>query len=256
MPTTTVLSRVRGEFFPVMAPGLYVVLAIAAVSVAMGDDSTGATLWEKFKPFVKLLTDYWPLSILVIFAAYLLGNILRAFPVNLSDRICRRWFRRTVSLRDRYFFDFEFPYKVLIKEYVEMLPKYGVLSDKLLPNKEEIDEMKPYVLHTMFNYFKLVLCTGAPDAFVYIQEFELRVRLFSGMFWAGLVGIITNIILAVYVFANKDFEIWIGFIVVYFIISLVLVLLFGRQLPRVRGQEAVHVYLAYFAYMKLNKCTT
>lgn len=250
MPTTTVLSRVRGEFFPVMAPGLYVFLAIAAVSVAIGDDSTGATLWEKFNPLVKLLTDYWPLSILVIFAAYLLGNILRAVPVNLSDKICRRWFRRTVPLKKRFFFDSKFPYKKLIKEYVETLPKYGILPNKFLPNDKEIDAMEHYVLHTIFNYFKLVLCTGAPDAFAYIQEFESRVRLFSGMFWAGLVGIFTNIILTVHVLFNNNFEIWREFIVVYFIISLILVLLFGRQLPRVRGQEAVHVYLAYFAYIK------
>ena len=192
MPTTTVLSRVRGDFFPVMAPGLYVVLAIAAVFVAIGGDSNSATLWARFEPLVRHIRDYWPLSILVVFAAYLFGSILHAFPVTLSDKICRHCFRRTLRKKFRKFYDDEFPYKMLIDEYTNTIPGYKEFNDKISSNAEKLNDFQDFTLINIYNYFKLSVCIGSPSTFLIIQELESRIRLFSGMFWAGLIGILVS----------------------------------------------------------------
>lgn len=233
-----------------MAPGLYVVLAMTAVFVAIGGDGNSATLWERFEPLVRLIRDYWPLSILVVFAAYLFGSILHAFPVTLSDKICRHCFRRTVRRKFRKFYDDEFPYKTLISEYTNTIPGYREFNDKISPNIYKSDNSEYFALINFYNYLKLSVCIGSPSTFLIIQELESRIRLFSGMFWAGLIGILVNFSLIFYVYINEDVGVWITFIISYFIISLTLVLLFGRQLPQIRGREAMHVYLAYFAYLK------
>lgn len=95
--------------------------------------------------------------------------------------------------------------------------------------------------------WKMVLCTQSPEAFVFTQELEARVRLFAGMFWAGFLGLGMSL--------AGHFCLGLGIVrvdwrmpfLVLTALSLVLCFVFGWQVRRVRRQEADMLFAAYLA---------
>jgi hypothetical protein len=99
----------------------------------------------------------------------------------------------------------------------------------------------------LFNHWKNALCVRSPESFRYYQMFESRSRMFAGMFWAGLIGVLGSIWtlahLGVTGFAHTPFA-WQALAV-----SAVVILLFGGQFRRVREQEA-RVLLSLYLWSK------
>ena len=102
----------------------------------------------------------------------------------------------------------------------------------------------------VFNYWKNVLCINSPDGFRYYQGFEARSRFFSGMFWAGLLGMVGGI-WSIIVYPTVPLALW-----QILIISTVVALLFGSQFRRIRCQEATALISLYTAYCQTHSKTS
>ena len=224
-------------------------VAVTALPTAIFDKTLGGGLWDRFEPVVAAISDFWPLSILFVFAAYLIGAVMRAVPVNSADGACRRLFRRTIPTKNdrRKMYEEAFPYRSLLKYYITSFKKYNLVPNNFILDENDIGQISNLKLHNLFIHFKNCLCSKSPDIYSTVKEFESRVRLFSGMFIAGICGLILVSCLLVIVLLNESVAIWWPFVLTTAFTSLLLILAFGRQLPKARKQEAMHVYLAYFA---------
>lgn len=184
MPTNTVLSRVQeSEFFSIMIPGVHMLVVIGAVLHVVSGKPPDA-LWDS----VEFVTGNWPVAILLLFGAYLLGSIARAIPVDIMDNMIARFMRgslmcglgmRARKHRERYNARFPFRRTVLKRIYRE-LRQNGMCSGVDVPRASKS--------HTVFNLWKMYLCEAAPNRFAYTQRIEARTRLFCGMIAAGGFG--------------------------------------------------------------------
>lgn len=82
-------------------------------------------------------------------------------------------------------FQSRFPYWNALRVNYRKLKEYKTCVPKVtLPSNDAPHGM------AVFDYWKMVLCTEAPEAFAYTQSLEARVRMFAGMIWAGLLGLV------------------------------------------------------------------
>ena len=98
----------------------------------------------------------------------------------------------------------------------------------------------------VFNYWKDFVCISSPEGFEFYQTFETRSRMFAGMIFAGLVGILGSLLI---IYLTRNYSCEVG--LTLFLFSLALYITFGANFRRVRTQEAqvlLMIYLAYFQY--------
>jgi hypothetical protein len=97
----------------------------------------------------------------------------------------------------------------------------------------------------VYNYWKDALCLSTPTGFEYYQTFETRVRFFTGMIWAGLVGIFAA--LAILVRCQMLFQ-PVGILLLE--LSLILFITFSANFRRVRRQEVRALFLIFGAHLQ------
>ena len=237
MPASTTLSRIgRFEFFAILAPGLCLVAVVVLFLTACttGPATSAAQAVRDLSAQVK---DQWPLGVTLLFFAYLVGNILRAIPVNIVDRVCGRLFKWTARKGyDLVLYQKGFPYRPMLEEQVSALQENGLLENACLPGEG--------TEHSTFNLWKLILCDRSPATFDYTQELEGRVRLFSGMIWAavpsGVLGLLGVLFGSVFKVVHPS---WLPVMVGVAVVSLAFVALLGWRLRRVRAEEVLAVFL-------------
>jgi len=299
------------DFFPVLGSGIYFLVSISLVLIAWmeprdkwvtpqapaaiaelkddttstnripvlsvrGDSNFGHSVAAlSIRWCLKVLESHWPISVGLLFFAYLTGNVLRALPVNRADAICAIWaepgsnvflrFVRRILVRfcrknrptrrprlwplirnlRRSPFQQDlnkrnFPYPVMLNTQVSMLTGNGVpLGGFTTPEGRS--------LHTMYNFWKAVLAGAKTGNFEQVQEQEARVRLFANMYWAGFLSMFPlsmGVALSVIHIFDRS---WLWPMLAAFTISLVLAFTIGSQVRRVRGQEVFSVFMAYVA---------
>jgi hypothetical protein len=105
--------------------------------------------------------DHWPLSVTLLFFAYLVGSFLRAIPVTMADRICGWVFKWTAGKGyGQVLYEGDFPYRSMLDQQLDALQKNGLLQYDSLPVEG--------TEHTVFN---LVLRTAIPSP-VWLGEFS------------------------------------------------------------------------------------
>jgi len=189
-------------------------------------------LWNAINQLIKKTSSEPTSLLLIIFSAYLLGSIFRVFPVSWSE------YHFLLGIH-------KFPYRDKIKELIEEAWK----NDKVFQVKKELlplNELEKLIpsgessdtLLSVYNYWKDVVCINSPEGFAYYQEFEARTRFFSGMFFAGIFGILIAIVAFLEVtYQNK----WDGELVNLFYLfctSFVISIIFALNINNVRTQEA------------------
>ena len=244
-----VLSRIgRSEFFAIMAPGLHI-LAMVVLSAA--------TVATHGRPEVLLLDGselrdddptFWLLAIASVFVSYLLGCIPRAFPVNLADRVSGRILKLRPWKNDfaEKLAKERFPYVELLNERMRSL---GIQGDAIGDGKSD------FFAHTSYNYWKLRICKDSPALFMYTQQFESRVRLFAGMFWAGCCGLFLALVSGILVHSDPAFDHAASILAGPFLVSGIFAALFGYRLRFMREEEASHVFVGYLVVSGLANAT-
>lgn len=240
MAADTALSRIqKSEFFAILAPGIYVVSAASLIAIPL-IEPTATSPWQRIIQTLRGLAHDWPIVVVGVFFAYLIGSVLRAVPVNIADRLCKRlfgWTARDPDSFDGLIYRDHFPYSKMLDFQLQALQKSGIKIRIRWP-------LEKGTSHTMFNYWKAALCLDTPAAFVYAQELEGRVRLFAGMFWAGILGLLVCTA-GVCLLLGPLPTSWFGPLLVFVLLSLTIAGVFGWRLRRVRADEAVRVFIAF-----------
>ena len=248
MPATTVLSRVKTDFFAILVPGFFIFAVIVSFFLAFTHKDPKISILERIKPFFDNLKEYWPLAIFLIVIGYLLGNLIRAIRVTTADKFSKTIFSRlAITEEKKLFYKGSFPYPIILNEIRKHLNDSDLIADITLPEEE-----KP--LYSAWNFWKITIGLEFPDMFNYIQNLESRVRLFAGMFWAGLVGIIVSLsIFGGCIFNNVIKVVWLKYNLYLFFASAALFTMFGMNLRRVRREEARSVFMGYLALQNKKK---
>ncbi len=244
MPTSTALSRVKSDFFEILIPGFFVLVIILSVGLAFTQTKPGVSFTEITTPIIDLLKDNWVLSLITFIMVYLIGNLIRSIRVSVADRINKKiYYKITKNPIDKLVYESSFPYPLYLEHLKKQLMESELISDFPLPKKEN--------LYPAYNFWKMAICSESPDAFNYIQEFESRVRLFSGMFWAGVFGIVGSTALFILCLLNKAaWPVWGMYTLILFIVSVLSVIAFGRNIQRVRSQEVYSVFMEFHFLLK------
>ena len=243
-----IINKIQGDFFSILIPGFYLLVALITILLSFSNDQFNLIFcsWDELKKLCHNWNSYWPLYFFLFFIAYLLGHILRAFPVKKADKICKNLFFWTTTKNslDRIYYTTNFPYHKALSRVLSNLQdnQNNIISKEIfsLPEKKN--------LHSAFNFFKATLCAESTSSFLYTQTFEARVRLFAGIFWSGCCSILLYLFFGIYAIHSNDGS-WTLFHSCFLTVSIIITLLIGMQLPRVRGQEVEYVFLSYLSYV-------
>lgn len=239
MESNNVLSKVKVDFFAILVPGSFVLTIIVSVFLALTQYLSTKGIIERIDPFFNKLKEFWPLAIVLFIIAYLIGHLIRAMRVNLADNLSKKLFSKW-STRSWYKKEYEskFPYPVVMEKVKNQLIDSNMIADFDIPVEDN--------LHNVYNFWKMIICSESQDIFSYIQNLESKVRLFSGMLWAGFIGVLGNlIILAGCMVDAKIRNVWLGYALAMLAVSIVIFVTFGRDIRRVRVQEVTFVFLGY-----------
>jgi len=247
MPTTTVLSRVKSDFFAILVPGLFLLYIILSIFLAVTQRDPGYSILNRIKPYFAAIKEYWPLAIIIIAAAYLLGNLIRAVRVTTADELIKKILSLssilTKNKEKKLGYKSSFPYPHILNKI-----KQDLIDSKQIPPLTLPEEN---CLYNAWNFWKLSICSESPEMFDHIKELESRVRLFAGMFWAGLLGIIGNLIIFVSCMFNSATRVvWLEYNIYLLFTSTVIFIMFGLNLYRVRRDEARSVFNGYLYLQK------
>lgn len=218
------------EFFAAMPPGLFIFIV---AFIAFSDDlplENRRSLLDYFLSLSKILHQYPAAILFMLFAAYIFGSIIRSMPVHWAEIVAT--FRGS-----------EFPYPDVLKKMLDQMKNEATashLNPDLLPTLQGVSS------HT-FNYWKDMLCIRAPEAFSFYQTFEARSRFFTGMFWAGLVGLVSSLIMSIKII-TQQYPITPAIHLLF--LSVPLIIAFGWQIRRVREQEARLLLALFVAFIQ------
>ncbi len=250
-----ILNKIKGDFFSIMTPGFYILIIMVSAFISFYPGTETCFNWNGLLQIVKEWKAYWPLYLFAVFIVYLIGSFLRAIPISTADKICKLIFSgmlkkkmSKVEIQEKsaknlvtIYYNYPFPYHPAWERLFSYLQgncfEEGAFN---LPDRKD--------MHASYNFFKSVLCSYVPNAFAYTQTLEARVRLFAGMFWSGLLGIAVFSMLGILHFNNLIQIVWSTTHLMIVGMSFLICVLFGGQLPRVRGQEVEYVFYSYLAY--------
>lgn len=234
MQNSSPLSGIgKVDFFAVLPAGFYIFLVIYLVFLNDGN-SEPTNIWEQIKSLAKDMKENPILVLFILFASYLLGSIIRTIPVDWADSIVPPYKSK-------------FPYLDKLEETYSFLEKNAemvLINPKIMPQFHKDKEK----MRLFLNYCKCPLCMYAPQSFVYYETFEARSRLFVGIFWAGILGVIGFLIMLIRVWNFTFIPAW-----HLFFMSTALVIPFGLSIKRVRRQEVNTLWSSYIAYLQKNE---
>jgi hypothetical protein len=229
------LTRFRTvDFFGVLLPGLFIVASLAfdwaAVHATTLDGLVG-----RIASHLSGTPQWYPVAV-TVFTAYVLGSVVRAFPVwRLDDRLAALngfLVRRSRSRRLKLLYATSYPYPTMLQYDHEELLKAGCISRS--NTGPEFDKCHA---HIALDYCKEYASCKSPAAALRMQEMEAKTRMFYGMFWAAGAGFVASALFAL-VRWNALPLLWCG-------VTLLMGVVFGQRLRFVRGHEARMIYYAY-----------
>jgi len=237
------------------------------------------------KPSGRMLSVFIEtyMYLFAFFLVYLIGHALRAIPVEYAEKeskkllcdLCKikRFFKKCSEsnciecckkngLAKHFFFKNEkFPYGNALKTIIKNLNNKGFPEEifsfsnmnlfslnKTKKSNNPTDEELEH-LHIPFNFFKVTLCAESANTFIYTQTLEARVRLFAGMFWAGIGNLfLFSLSIFIIILCNEslDYLVW---IIIFSILTILITLIIAFRFPWIRGQEVEYVFLSYLALL-------
>jgi hypothetical protein len=240
MAVQEVLSKVKSDFFAILIPGSFVMGVIVSGALVFTQTNANIGKMDRFGPFLDTLKSNWVLSFMAFVMIFLVGNLFRSIRVNWVDKITNLLFKRFIKdpwIKSLY--EDPFPYRPILERIKTEFLKINLIDDISLPEDKNS-------LHDIYNYWKMAICIEAPGSFSIIEDLEGRVRIFAGMFWAGIVGIIGSMIISLgFIFNEAARSVWGVYILFMSIISVIIAIAFGLSLKRVRSQEVISVLLAF-----------
>jgi len=214
VPTPSTISRISSvDFVAVLPSGIFTFLVVYMV-LSGGVVAEGATsLWHGLK-LMASDTAGNPLVVLsVLFVSYFFGSLLRAYPVEwvvTKLYIGRRRRPRSESA-----------------PAPDRSKRLHLAFSKLLA----LGSPKPDVIPKAVVYdWKQSLSRRSPEAYSYFRTVEARSRFAAAMLWAGFFGILGSGFYLTVVGARAA-------VVQLALVSIVLVLISGIQLPKVCKHE-------------------
>lgn len=231
------LTRIRSpEFFGVLLPGLCL-LASAGFGWLAAHSRDGVDLWNRLVASITIdAQPRWYSIVIALFAAYLLGSVLRAFPVWRLDTPLAKLFgiriRRNVGERMELLYRDPYPYPAMLSFDRQQLVISGCVSAS-----NSCPSFDGCHAHVVLDYCKEYASLRSPAAAERLQEVEARTRLFFGMFGAMGLGSATSLVFALCG--------WSALPLLWCAASIPFALIFGQRLRFIRGQEARMIYYAY-----------
>ena len=119
------------------------------------------------------------------------------------------------------------------------------VMNKIIHVTEMINQYMDQVIVFFFDYFKLYVCANSPHTFDYLRSFEARVNLFAGVFWAGVIGIVSGSVVVIGTHSDEIPSVWLRPGISLIAVSLFFAGMFGQRLVRVRRLEVIYHFLAY-----------
>jgi hypothetical protein len=234
MAVKTIVSKIgKIDFFAVLPSGTYTFLSLyLLLGLDHKQRDISESAWSSLEPLVHLTHDKPSVIILILFSAYVLGSILRAVPVSKSESfICDN--------------KNEFPYGKEVKEMFDSIKTHHQLT---YVETGLIPDLTNGLPKHVYNCWKDMVCVCSPEGFAYFQEFEARTRFFAGMFLAGCIGIVcaplTSLVVGSILYEPALYM---------FIVSVIITLLYGRNLQHVRMQEVTTLAGLFLAYVQDSK---
>lgn len=231
MPAGSLIGQfTKSDFLSVLPPGFYIFTTVYSCYVVNFQYfSPAESLWTIIDSLANQLRQQPVMLIFLLFACYLLGSVFRALPVY--------WVEKTIPP-----FHAGFPYPNVLTEVVEILNKNDSATKH---DRTKTPDLSGGIPMHVFNYWKDVLCLNTTEGFEYYQTFEIRVRLFAGIIWAGWTGILGSLYIVLH---SGHFSHPVG--APLFVLSSILIATFGTNFRRVRRQEARSLALIYIAYLQ------
>ena len=276
---TDILGKIKGNFFAIIVPGIFIMM-IVTVSLfsflsilfpCLTDAATLGHIW-------KAINDSWIFMAMFLMLSFLFGNLTLAKSVHDTDKATTE--KRIKALKNKPIRAWEllalndvFPYPDIIKATRDNI-KRGLrdVDQSFLPSDWRLTkrEQDTDMLHNCYDYWKAVLIKEQPSLASHCREYEGRVRLFSGMYQSGSIGLFLSFatiffgalhLILLGLAANRitldffyDAKVANAFIVIGIIGAVISFLLkenFGNRIRRVRVQEVAVTYVAYTAYKQI-----
>ncbi len=273
MPGETAFAKVsKHEFFAILGSGSYLVGCCGLVYAAWSSGNPDLTPPGAVRWLGSEIEGHWPIAVAALFVAFLIGNLLRALPVNGVDNLWQTWWswkrkwldvlRRRLRKPKKKDTPYEsalraswFPYPEMLLLELESMKKsilllYPLVHQEIQRELEFAHLTKdcarlPEIWHSTYNCWKAELCRESADNFEYTQELEGRVRLFASMIWASMLGFLVGFVGLLPKLGNHLGTNRVIFILTILIPSAVISFIFGSYLRRVRGQEVAAVFIAH-----------
>ena len=222
------------DFFGVLVPGFFIIASVGFSWAAVQSTSAWELLGRILDHFAG--QPQWYAIAVVVGSAYLLGSVVRAFPVWKLDTPLANLFgvfaRKGKSERMRRLYATPYPYPTLLAYDIEELRKSGCISAW-----NRGPSFSDSHAHVAIDYCKEYASLKSAAAHNRITGAEARTRMFFGMFCAAAIGALTSTLFALLTRNTLPFM-WCA-------LSLGFVLLFGQRLRFVRGHEARMILYAY-----------
>ncbi|MBI1760234.1 MAG: hypothetical protein HYR56_02250 [Acidobacteria bacterium] len=229
MPAEKIVSQFnKSDLFAVLPPGFVIFTFVYAV---YRTNNQTASLWAVLQGLTDQLQQRPAWLVFVLFAAYLLGNLVRTIPVEFAERMLPPFRKKG------------FPYPDKLQEVIVTLTENAAAAR--LVDSEQLPDLSNGVPLHVYNYWKNALCVGTANGFDYFQSFETRMRFFTGMLWAGWVGLLGSLVIAL---RCQTLTHPAG--LTMFVLALVILLTFGLNFRRVRRQEARALLLLFVVYQQ------
>lgn len=248
MPADTALSRVtKSDFFAILGSGTYVMASYGLIAAAVLNHGQNLNARATVVWLSVTIENHWPVAVASFFFAFLVGNMLRALPVNLVDNWSGRWFgwlgtRKKRGKTNEYhkaLWEDSFPYGKMLELELKALKLNMADLDFSIPPED--------TRHSHYNFWKAEICRESTAAFEFTQELEGRVRLFATMCWAALLGLVAGIVGILLRACGALDAGWLHTMFVLSALSALICFVFGSQVRRVRGQEVASVFCAYMS---------
>lgn len=248
MVAQEMFSRVKTDFFAILIPGSFIMGVFVSGVLVFTQYDTNIGIMGRFNSLFGTLKDNWVLSFIAFIMIFLVGNLLRSIRVNKVDRIASFFFKRFIKeSRDQEYYRNPFPYRPLLEKIKKGLLEVKLIVDIPLPEDRN-------TLHDVFIYWKTVIRMDSPGSFHHIQDLEGRVRMFAGMFWAGVTGILGSIVTSLSIISNEAARsVWGVYILLMFITSVIISAALSLSLKHARSQEVINVFLTYLYLQKKMK---
>lgn len=252
MPVPAMINRIRGDFVSTMVPGFFIMSLIIITFTLSLESAPVESRKDVILAPAGILEESWVVFLSFLFSCYIIGVIVKSIPVD--------WGFPKIPILNKYKGS-KFPHKRLYYKYynyymkgdfIYKLSEYCKNSEKIkvIGSNNVATNSDPMFDSNGFNFIKMFICASSPGNYSILQELESRSRLYGAMRLTGLIGVLISFFLYFMLSNNGTLETWFSVNFTMFTLSLIILVIFGLQIRRIRRDEARHVYLSLFAIIR------